>query len=173
MVQTIDLPPTLLGYFGLEAPASMQGRDLEQTVAEDAPVRDAVLYGMHGAHVCCCDGRYTYFRGWGEYNGPLYNYTLMPTHMRGFFSREELAEAEFGPRFSFTKGLSVLRVPVRVFSNSMPQDGGSYLYDLQEDPGQEHPLADEKEEERMKTLLIRLMRENESPEEQFERLYLT
>ena len=172
LVQTIDLAPTVLGCFGLDAPKTMQGHDLAGTIAEDVPVREAARYGIHGAHVCCYDGRFTYFRGWGEKNEPLFNYTLMPTHMRGFFSREELEKAEYGLSFSFTGGVSVLKTPVKVFSNSMPQDGSSWLYDLQNDPGQEHPLQDEKEEARMKELLIRLMRESEAPEEQFKRLQL-
>ena len=91
LVQTIDLPATLLEYFGLELPADMQGIPLREAIAEDKPVREAALYGLHGGHVNITDGRYTYMRAPAKpENTPLYNYTLMPTHMRARFSIEEL-----------------------------------------------------------------------------------
>ena len=37
LVQTIDLPPTLLEYFGVPIPADMQGISLREAAAEDAP----------------------------------------------------------------------------------------------------------------------------------------
>ena len=47
------------------------------------------------------------------------------------------------------------------------------LYDLEDDPDQERPINSPKVEERMKGHISRLMRENDAPEEQFERLGLT
>ena len=46
------------------------------------------------------------------------------------------------------------------------------LFDLKEDPGQNHPIKDKAVEERMKEAMIRLMRESEAPEEQYKRLGL-
>jgi hypothetical protein len=63
LVQTIDLPATLLDYFGLDLPASMQGAALRAVVAADRPVRAAALFGLHGGHVNVTDGRYVYMRG--------------------------------------------------------------------------------------------------------------
>ena len=49
---------------------------------------------------------------------------------------------------------------------------GSLLFDVVQDPAQEHPLDDPAIEKRMTDLLIRLMHENDAPPEQFERLGL-
>ena len=46
------------------------------------------------------------------------------------------------------------------------------LFDLQEDPQQEQPLQDRAMEDRMLTHLLRLMKENDAPEEQYRRLGL-
>ena len=50
-------------------------------------------------------------------NGPLYDYTMMPTRMRGYFSTDSLKKAEMGGPFSFTKGCPLMRVPV----DTMPE----------------------------------------------------
>ena len=47
------------------------------------------------------------------------------------------------------------------------------LFDLQEDPKQEHPIEDPAVEARMVDLLIKLMKASDAPPEQFERLGLT
>ena len=84
---TIDLLATLLEFFDLALPTDMQGLPLRKAIATDAPVREAALYGLHGGHVNVTDGRYTYMRAPARpRNTPLYNYTLMPTHMRARFS---------------------------------------------------------------------------------------
>ena len=49
---------------------------------------------------------------------------------------------------------------------------GTLLYDLERDPGQREPLQDRAVEHHMTEMLIRLMREDDSPPEQFERLGL-
>ena len=46
---------------------------------------------------------YVYMRGPNPMNEPIFNYTLMPTHMRGFFRPRELKTAELEDPFSFTK----------------------------------------------------------------------
>jgi hypothetical protein len=38
----------------------MQGCILKDTIAQDKPVREAGLFGIHGGHVNCTDGRYVY-----------------------------------------------------------------------------------------------------------------
>jgi arylsulfatase A-like enzyme len=79
LVQTIDLPATLLDFFGIERPKDMQGIPLKDALADGAPVHDAVLFGTHGRHVHCTDGRYHLMVAPGR--EPHYEYTLMPTHM--------------------------------------------------------------------------------------------
>lgn len=171
LVQMIDLPATLLEFFGVERPPDMQGIPLRETLAHDAPIREAVLFGIHGGHVNVTDGRYVYMRACARPdNTPLYEYTLMPTHMRARFSVEELQEIEIAPPFSFTKGCPVMKIPARTPRNPFPF--GTMLFDLQEDPGQTEPIQDPAVEERMIQHLVRLMQENDAPAEQFARLGL-
>jgi len=171
LVQTIDLPATLLEYFGVELPPDMQGVPLRETVAADKPVHDAVLYGLHGAQVNCTDGRYVYMRGPAKpENMPLYNYTLMPTHMRGMFSVNELKTAQLAEPFSFTKELRTVRT--KASTGRDVHQFGTLLFDLQNDPKQEHPIQDARVEKMMIDHMIRLMKWNDAPAEQFERLGL-
>jgi arylsulfatase A-like enzyme len=172
LVQTIDLAPTLLEYFGIDLTPDMQGVPLRETVASDRPVREAGLFGVHGMHVNVTDGRYVYMRGWaGEDNKPLYNYTLMPTHMSCFFSHDELKELELSEGFSFTKGCKLLKIPpARRWRYS--GDIGTALFDLEKDPDQLNSIEDPEAERRMREHLVRLMRENDAPAEQYERLGL-
>ncbi len=172
LVQTTDIAPTLLEFFGMEMPKDMQGKVLKDTIASNKSVREAALFGLFGAHVNCTDGRYMYMRAPATpENEPLYNYTLMPTHMRSLFGTEELQHIEVADPFSFTKGCQVMKLkanPRRVDYHKF----GTLLFDLENDPKQEQPLNDPNIEKYMIDHMVRLMCENESPEEQFERLGL-
>jgi hypothetical protein len=171
LVQTIDFGPTLLEYFGVDRTPDMLGVPLRQTIADDTPVREAGLFGGFGGHVSVTDGRYVYMRGpIDAANVPLVEHTLMPTHMRGRFTPAELRDAELAPPFGFTKGVPVLKVPGQAMSS--PYAFGSLLFDLEADPGQQEPLIDDELELRMITLMVQLMRVNEAPAEQYDRLGL-
>ncbi|MGO4632137.1 sulfatase [Streptomyces sp. 2RAF24] len=169
LVQTIDLAPTILEYFGVDRPADMQGVPL--SVAVDTPVREAGLFGAHGGHVNVTDGRYVYMRApVSPDNAPLYEHTLMPTHMRGRFSPAELVDAELAEPFGFTKGVRTLRTPGRSLLN--PYQHGTLLFDLESDPEQLAPLVDDEAELRMASLLVGRLRESDAPPSQYERLGL-
>lgn len=169
LVQTIDLAPTLLDYFGVAVPADMQGSPLP--TAADEPVRPAGLFGIHGGHVNVTDGRYVYMRApAAPDNSPLEEYTLMPTHMRSRFDPAELSDMQLAEPFSFTKGLRTLRTPGQAMIN--PYGHGSLLFDLVADPEQQRPLVDDDIELRMAGLLLDLMRSTDAPASQFERLGL-
>ena len=170
LVQTIDLAPTLLEFFGVERPPAMQGKPLRQTIESDRRVRKAGLFGMHGGHVNCTDGRYVYLRGSNARNQPLFEYTLMPTHMRRTFSVQELGDIRLQDPFAFTKGCRTMKIGARAWIN--PHPFGTLLFDLKKDPRQAHPLNDPRAEGMMIGHLVRLMKENEAPPEQFERLQL-
>ena len=171
LVQTVDVAPTMLGYFGMQPTADMQGGDLASVARTDRTLRDGALFGIHGGHVNVTDGRYVYMRApWRSDNTPLEEYTLMPTHMRGRFEVSELADAELAPAFGFTKGVRPLRVTGHSAIN--PYAYGTLLFDLATDPGQEHPIVDDEIELTMIELLVGLMRANEAPASQFERLGL-
>ncbi len=154
----------------------MQGFDLKETIEKDASVREAAIYGANGGQVCCTDGRYTYLRSpIRPDNQPLYTYTLMPMHMFTLFSPEELQKAEFVGPFSFTKGCKVMRIP----SKGRPHQPinhyrfGHMLFDLETDPLQNHPIQDEAIEADMIRHMVRLMRNNDAPFDQYERMGLT
>ncbi|RII17871.1 Choline-sulfatase [Streptomyces sp. YIM 130001] len=171
LVQTVDLAPTLLEYFGIERPPDMQGFPLRETTATDTPVREAALFGSYGGHVNVTDGRHVYMRACASPdNAPLYEYTLMPTHMRGRFTPAELSEARLAAPFPFTKDCPVLQLPAHGQRNA--HHHGSLLFDLEADAGQEHPLVDDELELRMADLTVRLMRSNDAPAEQFQRMGL-
>jgi arylsulfatase A-like enzyme len=170
LVQTIDLGPTLLEFFATPLPEDMQGRPLSHLLSAGGE-REGALFGAHGGHVNVTDGRYVYMRACaGPDNAPLFDYTLMPTHMRSRFVPDELLDAELAPPFSFTKGVRPLRVTARPMGN--PYWHGTLLFDLETDPLQLTPLRDVDTELRMAQLLTDLMRENDAPAEQFERLGL-
>ena len=148
----------------------MQGVPLGETVASDTAVREAVLYGIHGGHVNVNDGRHVYMRGAANKdNLPLYNYTLMPTHMRHRFKVEELQEIELREPFSFTKDCPTMRIGTQRSPWAIPVFE-TMLYDTESDPGQLSPIEDAAVEGRMTEKLLELMRANDAPPEQFERL---
>ena len=172
LVQTIDLPATLLDYFGVDLPADMQGVPLGQTIVDDTPVREAALYGVHGGHVNITDGRHAYMRGpVNDDNQPLNHYTLMTTHMRHPMPPSELQNMTLAEPFSFTKDCQTLRIPCRqhpLWSENLD----TLLFDLEADPGQLTPVDDAFAEARMSEKLVELMRMNDAPSEQFARLGL-
>ena len=178
--QTIDIAPTLCDFFHIGIPEQMQGRSLLPVLRQGAVGREYALFGGFGKHVNITDGDYVYMRSGREET--LYNYTIMPTHIFTPFSVEELkkAERELCDSFEFTKGVPLMKIPAET---STSPDNSSYwydrhmkygdlLFDLKEDPGQNHPIKDKAVEERMKEAMIRLMRESEAPEEQYKRLGL-
>jgi hypothetical protein len=172
LVQWIDLAPTLLGYFGVPVPSTMLGHDLLPVYGSGQSVREAILFGYHGAHVNCTDGRYVYMRAPVlADNTPLYDYTLMPSHMNAMYAVQELQQIELAEPFSFTQGCRTMKIAA---SNSLQSHTwGTLLFDLEADPGQLHPLKDEQLERRMQRLMIGLMQQSDAPPEQYERLGLT
>ena len=173
LVQTIDLPATLLEYFGVPLPEDMHGVPLRETLETGASVRDYCLFGVHGSHVNCTDGRFVYMRApTSEENGPLYEYTVMPTHMRSMFSVQELQHAELAQPFSFTKGVPLLRIPAAKSPWSSANRYGTLLFDNEADPLQQAPLHDNAIENRLTEAMVDLMRANDAPAEQYARLGL-
>ena len=138
---------------------------------------------MFGAGTNIADGRYTYFRYPEDMTRQeLFEYTLMPMHLKSLFHVEELRSATLSDPFGFSQGVPLLRVPARRNAKGQPVghlgQGGGYedtttvLYDLQADPGQLRPFRDEAIERRLLALMDGLMRKNEAPPEAFSRLGL-
>ncbi len=177
---SIDLGPTLLDFFGLEPTEDMLGKPLGDAVDSDTAVREAAVFGMHGHQGNVTDGRYVYMRASADReNQPLFEYTLMPTHIRSHFAPEELVgKMELSEPLSFTKGCDVLKIHTgrdsKGFSPRLLRihDFGTLLYDLEQDAKQEKPLEDPEVEKRMVDLLIQGMEACDAPPEQYERLGL-
>jgi arylsulfatase A-like enzyme len=171
LVQTIDLPATLLSYFNLDSPQDMQGVDLKTVIENDTAIRTGALFGLHGRHVNCTDGRYVYMRApLSPDNIPLFNYTLMPAHMKHAFSMEEMRTMQCHEGFSFTKGTPVMQIDAATFKGTRAHKLGNILFDLENDPEQKNPIDDPKKESEMIELMKKLMHENDAPEEQYKRL---
>lgn len=171
LVQMIDIAPTLLDYFGVHIPTDMLGKPLGALIAHGEPIRDAALFGIHGGHVNITDGRYVYMRGpAGVNNEPLFNYTLMPTHMRSRFKPSELQDIQLSAPWNFTKGVSVLKIPGTGATSSHITD--TMLFDLQHDPKQLNPYRDAVVEQRLSKRMIEIMEQSDAPLEQYERLGL-
>ncbi|MCL2093603.1 MAG: sulfatase [Treponema sp.] len=171
LVQTIDLAPTLLDYFGLPLPPAMQGRPLTPVLQHDQPIRETALFGYFGCPINITDGEYLYMRrSLNDENQPLFEYTLMPTHMRNLFSPQELQGMELAGPFNFTKDCRVLKIPLKPRSHSQSMRFGSKLFNLKEDPGQLQEIEDRDVEERMIKAMVRMMKENDAPQEQYERM---
>ena len=157
----------------MDLPPAMQGIPLRETLATNAPAREAAIFGLHGAHVNLTDGRYVYMRApAGEDNAPLYNYTLMPTHMRERFPPSELQQTSLAPAFDFTKGCALLKIPSRPKHMSEPHAFTTTLWDVEADPLQTQPLQDAALEARLADQMRALMQASEAPPEQYQRLGL-
>ena len=169
----IDFPATLLEFFNVARPPAMRGLPLGNVIAEHAPTREAILFGYHGGTINVTDGRFVYMRAAAGENTPLNEYTMMPTHMAQRFSAQELQHWEKAEPFSFTKGCPVMKIPGRgAHVSHTVHEYGHLLYDLQADPTQQNPSSDAAHQARMIDHMIRLMQENEAPQEQYERLGL-
>ena len=55
LATTIDIAPTVLGFFGVPLPVDMQGKPLEgRMVSAEACVRDGTIYGKRIAGLSSC-----------------------------------------------------------------------------------------------------------------------
>lgn len=173
LCQTIDIAPTLLDFFDVGIPNTMQGKPLKETVVNDKKIRDAALFGIFGGHVNVADDDYIYMRAnTTSDNDPLYEYTLMPVHMRSMFSTDELRNITIAEKGTFTFiDCDVMRIKADAVLSSDVY--GNLLFDRKSDPKQENPLDDKCIELRMAKKMMALMTENDCPEEQWERLGLT
>lgn len=180
LTQTIDLMPTLLDLFGVEAPKEVEGHSLLPLLNSNTPIRHAGLYGVWASATNITDGRYTYFRYPDDmYAQEIYQYTLMPTHITSFFTTDELRTATLSPPFDFTKGVPVLKVSGHAKSPMYRNQGMSYfqdtetiLFDTKKDPEQRLPISSPEIEARLVGQMLALMRANDAPPEAYTRLGL-
>ena len=177
LTQTIDLMPTFLDAHDCPIPGTVEGTSLLPLLREDRPIRSAAVFGRFAAATNVTDGRYTYFRYPEDMDDhDLWEYTLMPTHQKGFYAEPEFDGATLVRPFDFLRGYPVMRLP---FGRSpfkgqgaRIEDAVTVLYDLARDPGQTRPIDDPETEARLTAEMTRIMRRNEAPPEAYTRLGL-
>ncbi len=169
LVQSIDIAPTLLDFFGVDIPGDMLGRPLGSVIEKNEPQREAALFGYFGGYVNCTDGNYLYMRAAANAdNWPLYEYTLMPCDMKHTYKPESFEGVTLAEPFSFTKGVKTLKIPTHKSPYALKN--GNMLFDLRTDPTCQTQIDDPETEHRMLSLMRKLMLDNDAPAEQYERL---
>jgi Arylsulfatase A and related enzymes len=175
LAQNIDVPATLLDFFGLPVPPDMQGKPLTPVLTDDTSIHNTILFGYHGGMTNITDGETLYMRAPCTYeNTPLFAYTLAPARMGDRMSVKDLKDAVLAPAFKFTKGLQTLKLDAS--SHGSPFGNmfrfGNRLYNLKTDPKERKPLDNPALELKMINGMVQMMRETDAPEEQYERLGL-
>lgn len=169
LAQTIDIAPTLLDFFGCDIPKTMQGHSLLSVIKDDHPIREAGLFGSFGGAINVTDGQHVYIRSCiNSKNEPAYEYTLMPTKLRGFLSLNALKNTTLTNEFECFDHTNVLKIKSSGFMSSYRF--GNKLFDLQTDSTQSKPLDDINLELEMIEKMRKVMVENEAPSEQYERI---
>lgn len=169
----IDLAPTLLSFFGQERGPQVLGHDLAPVLERDAAVRQAAIFGYFGNRINVTDGRHVFYDVPRDYDVQLYEYTLMPTLMRGFMPR--LPEAQLQPPMPWTRECPTLKVPsgwTGAGKGTATETDGTIrplLFDLQQDPAQNQPLTAPEIEAALRSHMARLMRAAAAMPEQFAR----
>lgn len=175
LVQTIDIAPTILDAFNILPTKDMEGKPLRAVMEKDIEIRKYALFGLFGAQVNITDGKYVYMRDYNDKNEPLYNYTQMPTHMKNFFTVNEMRTMEINEGFTFTKGCPVMKIMDLGHSTgdvALVGEHRTRLYDLESDPKQENPIVNTEIENVMIENMIKLMIKNDAPEDQYLRIGL-
>lgn len=173
LAQMHNVSVTLLDFFDVPRTASMTGQGLAEIMTtENTSKHEAVIFGYFGAHVAVTDGRYVYMRGSANYdNQPLYEYTLMPMHMRRLFNCSELQDMVVKRDMKFSKGFPVIKIPGSAgFYRSWSH--GHLLFDLHNDPQQQHPLREPEQEAVMIRLLCDCLIRADAPADEWRRLGL-
>lgn len=184
VTQTPDIMPTILDFHGVKAPPEVTAHSLLPLLPEDSETGRHVLFGMFGGAIGITNGDYAYYLYPDDLKSDnnLYEYTLMPEHLRNPFSIDELKDMTLADPFNFTRGVQVLKVRAREDSKRIPLDQGgavdgfldaeTVLFNLRNDPEQKKPLRDPAIEEKMKAQIIRLMEELDAPPESYKRFNL-
>jgi hypothetical protein len=155
----------------LNIPKEVKGKSLLDLLKKDSDIYTA-LYGYWGGGINITDGSYTYFHypdNFDQTSKDKYQYTLMPTHMRQFFSNEELRTIKIQKPFAFTKDIPVMKIN-RIQRKTDEgfkslEDTKSALYNIIKDPGQLNPLQDQHLIIKYKEKMINLIKENDPPKE--------
>ena len=178
LTQTIDLMPTFLDHFDCPLPPHVQGQSILQTL-EGQSEREDVIFGYFGMAMNITDGRYVYMRNpVNEDAGPLYAYTAMPTGgLKTWYPREVYDKVEMGRYYGHTYNLPLYKIPTTGKVPKHHPDEASYagrnqMFDILEDPAQNHPMHDTARESRFIERITHHLKSCEAQTEQYTRLGL-
>lgn len=186
LTQCLDIPSTLMDIHLKSSDAvvteagrgNFTGQSLLSVIESEHGVRDFALFGIFGGAINITDGRHTYFRYPVDTVDNLYEYTLLPIHPTGYFTREEFSDVQLIEPIDYTNGYPLLKIRALDSARRPPMQGGALadattvLYDLQADPGQHSPLQDLELEEKMLKALTGKMQEHLAPQELMQRFGL-
>ncbi len=138
LVQTVDIPATILDYFNIEIPCEMTGMPIINGKRKEK--RETAVFGVFGGHINIIHKDYVYMRAPRDIK-QLSCYTLSGID----FARDAIMEydenlnIELGNKFVFTKGCKTLKV-----NGAKPQTNQhefpDFLFNIKVDPAQENPL---------------------------------
>lgn len=177
LVQSIDIPATLLDYFQIEKPETMLGSSfLPVLTTGEKTTRDVIMYGWFGGPINICDGKHTYFHAAvREDNTPLFSYCSTPTTLLRFLAKTDREKIEMGRFLDYTD-FPVYKIPspfpIGHFKSSK-YVRESLIFDYQNDYYQEHPIEDKELQEELIDKLITMMQWAQAPAEQYVRLGLS
>ena len=168
--------PTFLDYFNVQLPPHVQGRSLKKMLEDNVGRQDGI-FGYFGMAMNVTDGRYVYMRNpVNEDAGPLYSYTAMPTGgLNRWYPREVYDRVETGRYFGHTYNLPLYRIPTEgKVPRNHPEEasyaGRNQIFDVANDPSQQHPLSDPKLETHFTDRITWHLNACEAMPEQFTRL---
>lgn len=180
LTQTTDLMPTLLELFGQPIPKEVTGHSvisaMKSGAGDETRANEGRIFGQFGAAINFTDGRFSYFLYPKEpFETDLYQYTLMPAHMRTFFEASEFTDAEVVHSLPFAQGFPVWKLPVQKDAKANMTrrypllDARTVLFDLATDPAQREPLVDPALESRIRAKISALLSKNDAPAELYAR----
>lgn len=176
----VDIHATILDCFGLTPPSPIDGVSLLPVIrGESESAREQSLFGGFGRRVNWTDGRRVYMRApMSADNQPLHLYTNRWSTAPWWQIPVPDDRTEFGP-FIPNSDMPVGRQPLNTEEMrrvNIPAEDlaaeGSYLFDIEEDPGETTSLVGTALEEEVAAELEGAMESQNAPPEQFERLGL-
>ena len=172
LCSTVDIAPTLLDLYGCDASLlkGTDGRSIKAVLENREEEKKHVLFGMHGSFTCWTDGRCVYMKANTDEEQELYEYTMMPTNIRGYFAEDQLRRAVITDGGRYSNGLPVMKMPSKPMS--LAHRFGDQLFDLKTDPEEENNLAGSADTSVFCEKLKEALKEAGAPEEEFVRLGL-
>lgn len=170
LTAAMDLMPTLMVLHGAQPPKQVHGVSILPLLEGEQQLHDAILFGYFGKDVNLFDGRYSYCRQ-PEEGATVYHHTLMPRGFDDFLSRESLAHAEYGCFLKHCHGIPHLRIP-RASTRHADATDCNPIYDILQDPGQEHPIQDPALEKQLEGKMRELLTRYDAPDCHWTRLGL-